>query len=254
MWDRVLQLASMANFPVLNTPGPGVSVNFRNTILATLNGDSLAALKPYLREVDLLREEVLIEAGDPPGRVWFPETAVLSSVRPLGDGRIAEGAEGLLDCLSGEPSGGRVAVQVEGAAVVVPAAAISALAAADPALRRVLLRAVRDAVDQAEQRVACNVFHEAASRLSRWLLEIGDKAGTDAFPLTQEHMAVLLGVQRTTANAAAQRLKIAGAISYRRGLVRIVSRGRLEAMTCECHRPPAMLPELPAALDRRRVA
>ena len=103
--------------------------------------------------------------------------------------------------------------------------------------------------------MACNIFHGVVPRLARWLLETRDRAASNGFPLTQDHMAVMLGVQRTTINAAAQRLKAAGAILYSRGVVRITDRHRLEEMTCECYRPPLnLLTAPPEVTSRRRVA
>ena len=59
--------------------------------------------------------------------------------------------------------------------------------------------------------------------------------GGDAIPLTQEFLGQMLGVRRTTVTIAAQRLQSAGLIRYRRGLIQIVDRPKLEELSCECH-------------------
>jgi len=41
-----------------------------------------------------------------------------------------------------------------------------------------------------------------------------DRTGSASFPLTQEYMAVMTGVQRTTISHMAANLKRAGVISY----------------------------------------
>jgi hypothetical protein len=64
---------------------------------------------------------------------------------------------------------------------------------------------------------------------------VQDRTNQVDIALTQGDIATLLGVQRTTINAAAGELRAAGAISYRRGKVRINDRSVLRAMTCSCY-------------------
>lgn len=218
---------------------------FRNRILRGLDSTSFAAMLPHLRSSMLVREQVLVEQDEAPDQVWFPETAILSAVRLMRDGRMVElatfgndGAAGLLACLSGAGSHSRIVTQGPGAALGIRAPTLRALASANPDLHRSLLDAVRELTDRVEQNLACNALHDVPSRLARWLLETRDRAESDRLHLTQEELATTLGVQRTTVNAAALQLKSSGAITYTRGLVRIVAPARLEAATCECYGAP----------------
>ena len=70
------------------------------------------------------------------------------------------------------------------------------------------------------QSVACNAFHSITERAARWLLHVQDRAG-DRIELTQEALAGLLGVQRTTVNAVIQELSSEGLIATSRGIVRV---------------------------------
>jgi CRP-like cAMP-binding protein len=88
---------------------------------------------------------------------------------------------------------------------------------------------------QAEQGVACNIAHEVHGRLARWLLMTQDRVGAPTFPLTQEYMSVMTGVQRSTVSVMAGTLKKAGVISYSRGFVTILNRDALIAHACECY-------------------
>jgi DNA-binding GntR family transcriptional regulator len=73
------------------------------------------------------------------------------------------------------------------------------------------------------------------ARLCRWLLQTHDCMEGNAIPLTQEFLAQMLGARRTTVTLAAKLLQSAGLIRYRRGLIQIVDRPKLEKLSCECY-------------------
>jgi CRP-like cAMP-binding protein len=88
---------------------------------------------------------------------------------------------------------------------------------------------------EAQQLAACNAVHEASARLCRWLLQTSDRIGSQTLPLTQELIAQMLGVRRTTVTIMAQALQSQGAITYMRGRVSILDREKLEHCACECY-------------------
>jgi DNA-binding transcriptional regulator YhcF (GntR family) len=90
-------------------------------------------------------------------------------------------------------------------------------------------------LSQVMQSVACNAFHPLEARCCRWLLTAQDRAGGDDIPLTQEYLAEMLGVQRTTVSAVARALQEQGLIGYRRGTIRLLDREAVEARSCECY-------------------
>jgi CRP-like cAMP-binding protein len=79
-------------------------------------------------------------------------------------------------------------------------------------------------------------MHDAAARLCRSLLQSADRAGSDHLTLTQESLAIALGVRRTSVTLLAQTLQKKGVIKYSRGVIQILDRSRLEACACECYR------------------
>jgi len=85
------------------------------------------------------------------------------------------------------------------------------------------------------QATACNAVHSVEQRLARWLLLAHDRMGKNEFPLTQEFVAMMLGVSRPSVTIVAGTLEKAGRITYRRGRLAIVDRQRLEAASCECY-------------------
>lgn len=78
-------------------------------------------------------------------------------------------------------------------------------------------------------------FHATQARCCRWLLLTHDRAGSDQFPLTQEFLASMLGVQRTRVTEVVGRLQAAGLIHYTRGQLTIRDRAGLEASACACY-------------------
>ena len=62
-----------------------------------------------------------------------------------------------------------------------------------------------------------------------------DRMQSDEFLLTQEFLAMMLGVQRTGVSAVASALQRAGLIRYKRGKVTILDRRGLERRSCECY-------------------
>jgi hypothetical protein len=104
-----------------------------------------------------------------------------------------------------------------------------------PALRTLVACCDAAVLSQTQHAAACNATHPARARLCRWLLELRDRYEGEAIPATQQLLAEMLGVQRTTVVLAAKELQAAGAIRCRRGKVRILDRRRLESETCECH-------------------
>jgi CRP-like cAMP-binding protein len=228
-------------------------VTLRNQLLLALYRTGSGVLAPHVREVKLGRGDAVFEEGMVPRTVLFPEGALLSSLATMADGRMVEvaatgleDAAGVLTCLASAPETCRTVVRIGGPAKVIAAPVLKAAADADESLRGTLLQFVRDMAVRAEQELACKVLHDVTARLARWLLLTRARTGEDRLPLTQDDMAVALGVQRTTLNASAMHLKAAGAIRYSRGVVQVLDAKRLETFACECHGP--------AARDSRRVA
>jgi Mn-dependent DtxR family transcriptional regulator len=72
-------------------------------------------------------------------------------------------------------------------------------------------------------------------RLCRWLLRGRDLCGTDTLKFTQEFIAEMLGVRRTSVTLAAKTLQEAGLIKYNRGQIQMLDLEGLQESTCECY-------------------
>jgi CRP-like cAMP-binding protein len=193
-------------------------------------------------EISLERGQVLFEPGDPIQHVYLPSNAVLSILTVMRDGGAVESSTvghetgtPLLWALASDVSRARVFTQIAGAAVRLPAARLRARAQESSDLMRLLVRHAGASAFQAEQGVACNILHSATARLGRWILMTQDRTGGRALPLTQEYMAVMTGVQRSTISMVANELRSAGAIRFSRGVVEVTDRAILERCACECY-------------------
>ncbi len=215
---------------------------WENHFLDSLGADDLRALRPHIAPVNLVRNEVLDEPGQPIRYVYLPVAAILSVVTVMRSGAQVEsrtiGREsgyGLLNALGSPIAFERMTVQVGGGAWRIARETLRAAAEESPALVRLIVQHAQTSVVQAAQNIACNSLHPAEQRLCRWLLLTQDRLASDIVPLTQEHLAIMLGVQRTTVTAIASQLQERGAISYVRGKITIRDREAMQRCACECY-------------------
>ena len=186
--------------------------------------------------------ELLYDVGGPVSEAHFPSSAGLSVVSVMKDGTCVEcatvgfeSAVGILPALSGGWSSNRTFVQLAGSGISIPAEGLRKQAAQSPPLVDLLLRFAQAVIAQEEQSVACNALHAPELRLARWILQSQDRLNMRVLPLTQDYLAIMLDVQRTTVSAAASQLKDEGLIRYSRGQLEILDRPALEARSCECY-------------------
>ncbi|WP_265530677.1 Crp/Fnr family transcriptional regulator [Sphingomicrobium marinum] len=192
--------------------------------------------------VTLEAGDVLFSAGDTIKYTYFPlAPTVISLIIELDDNRRVEAASigqegaigGIVSC-GDLPAFTRAEVQVGGRAMRLPLQTIEDAKQSSRFLRELYCRYADYLLAQVMQSVACNAFHPIEARAARWLLTARDRAG-DSLALTQEALASLLGVQRTTVNAAAKQLQHEGLIEYRRGRVEIRDVDKLRERTCDCY-------------------
>jgi CRP-like cAMP-binding protein len=99
----------------------------------------------------------------------------------------------------------------------------------------VLLRYAHALLTQVSQFAVCNHFHKVEKRLCLWLLITRDLIQSDTFEFTQEFLANMLGVPRTSITMIAGSLQKAGLIHYRRGKIQLLDHRGLESAVCECY-------------------
>jgi CRP-like cAMP-binding protein len=231
----------------------------RNALLCALDRATYDALAPHLARVEFQRGDLFYEPGQPMDHVYFPHSGVISLLSVMEDGSAIEtstvgreSAVGLASALTRTASFSRVVGQAAGVATRIEAARLRAVAAASPRLRDTLVRHLDALLAGAQQSVACNALHDVEERFCRWLLTCHDRSDQDELQLTQEFLAMMLGVQRTTVSQVACLVQEAGLIRYQRGRLTILDRTGLERRACECYRrirlhADRVLPPSPAA-------
>ena len=214
----------------------------QNRLLAALPPADYGLVGPLLTPIALERGRLLYDPGDLIDMVYFPHDGVISLMTLMQNGAAIEsatigpeGALGLMAAVSPRPSLSRAIVQTPCRAARISAAQLHEAWGKSPALRQVVDNHTEALFGHAIQSGACNALHSVEARFCRWLLTCHDRISDNTIALTQEFLADMLGVQRTTVTAVARTLQERGHIRYRRGIVDIIDRAGLEAMTCECY-------------------
>jgi CRP-like cAMP-binding protein len=236
-------LFSLAGSPtplgMISAPHPALT---GNRILDALPEQEIVRLRGRLRPTNFAPKHVLYNPGDRIDFIYFPVTAVFSVSIPLNDGSSIEmgtvgneGFFGLAGLFGDGVAKHEVAIQASGNGFRVATSAFREELERCKPWRDLCLKLSQLVVAEISQTAACNARHSLRSRCASWLLAMQDKVGTRSFAVNQEALATLLGVQRTGLSVQAQTLRREGLIQYRRGLLEICDRARLEATACECY-------------------
>jgi CRP-like cAMP-binding protein len=206
---------------------------FHNHILSGLSASDLALLEPHLERVDLPLRKVLEKPSRKLAAAYFPETGIASVVAngattPIEVGLIGrEGMSGIALVLGGDRGTNEVYVQVAGHGHYIRAKALSAAINASVSLHRSFLRFAHAFLNQTTRTAVANGRSKVEERLARWLLMADDRLDGGELPLTQEFLAMMLGVRRSGVTIALQVLEADGVIARRRGLIVLRDRARL---------------------------
>ncbi|MEQ7874771.1 Crp/Fnr family transcriptional regulator [Sphingomonas sp. ASV193] len=213
-----------------------------NRLLRTFSDALRARLLADSELVAMPEGEIVVRTGVNLLRTYFPlgETTVSLNAEIDGGRSIevasigSEGAIGGIVSCGHYPAFARAEVIVAGPAIVVARDKVEEAKAGSGHLRNIFCRYSDYLLAQIMQSVGCNSFHSIEQRAARWLLTAIDRAGP-RLQLTQEQLARLLGVQRTTLNAVVRSLQDDGAITIRRGSIELRDRAQLLRRSCYCY-------------------
>jgi DNA-binding transcriptional regulator YhcF (GntR family) len=212
-----------------------------NRLLAAIPAIDRAMLEPHAEFVELEHGQVLFEPEEDVVITHFPLTGTMAAlIVVLEDGRTAEaasiGREGALGGIVSaghKPAFARAMTQIAGPAFRLETARIEVVKQRSSVVRDLFDRYADVLLAQVLQSVVCNAFHPM--RLARWLLMTQDRIASNELPLTQEYLAQMLGVHRSTVIRFAQLLQNDGVIRSARGRLTVVNRAKLEKASCECY-------------------
>ena len=214
-----------------------------NKLLARLPAADYRHISSVLEPVSFSLGDVLLTPGDVLDRVYFPGNGVCSITQIMRNGRTIEvatvGNEGFIgiNALFGARrwSAGALVKIPDNAAHVMSINAFRCEVNRRRAFATLANRYAQGLVASLMRSVACNGLHSANERCARWLLTTRDRVGRDEFPLTQEFLALMLGVRRPTVTLALAALQRRHLIEYGHRRVVILDRRGLQAVSCECY-------------------
>ena len=221
---------------------PAVATHESNALLAGLAPETLAAMTENLWQQTISQGQVLYEPGEKIDNAYFPQSGMISLLIATDAGDFVEatsigreGGFGLRNGAGERRSFTRAVAQIGGKFSVLATKHLAHYSRHYSGFRDMIDGYTELRLAEAQQFAACNAAHDGSSRLARWLLQCADRTGSDMVPLTQEFLAQMLGIRRTTVTLLAQELQRLKMIKYNRGRISILDRAGLKARTCECY-------------------
>jgi CRP-like cAMP-binding protein len=213
-----------------------------NRLLDALPEATRRDVLSILTQRELKQHDILFDVRELVSEVHFPIDSVVSLVVPLVTGEVVEtamtGRDGVIGAsavLNGRVSLNRAIVQVGGHSLSCSVDSFKRIFGEHSRIRSLIGAHEQALFAQAQQSAACNASHQLENRLARWLLRAADLRGGDQLELTQEYLAEMLGVRRTSVTVIAHTLQQAGMISYTRGHIKLKDIPALKETACECY-------------------
>jgi CRP-like cAMP-binding protein len=234
-------------------------------LLLRSQGDDLRSTLAHAERVSIGAPTEIQRRGSPIDFVLFPTSGMAALAWTLEDGsEVTTIGMGFDDAIYATPGIALERAVYSARAYLplgllkIPAVRWQRFLDSNPEAARLLAGYGECLLARMQQSLACNAKHDVESRFCRWLLDMHYWQGGDSLPITQQGLAHLLGVRRTTITLIAQSLQDAGIIAYRRGVVGVADLYALRQSSCECHKvdrtcrrglQQAVAPERPAELD-----
>jgi CRP-like cAMP-binding protein len=214
----------------------------RNRLLAALRPRDYALLEPHLQIVPIGEGEFLHLPGDEIEQVYFPHKGIVSLMAISKEGNAiataSVGSEGAIGTIVGTGfvrAFTRALVHAPGVASRIEASHFRRAVSKSEMILSLLTRYHMAQMCQVQQTSLCNSLHDATSRLSRLLLLLSEQSKDDIISFSQDRLAYMLGLRRSSVTVVAQTLQSQHFIKYRRGRIEIVNRRGLKAAACECY-------------------
>ena len=214
----------------------------KNQLIANLWPTEHDSWLKHLQAVTMPMGQVLFDPGVELQHLHFPTTAVVSLTTTLESGDSTEsavvgrdGVVGVSVFMGGESTLTGAVVLLGGHGFRIRADILLAEFHRCGVVQHLLLRYTQTLLVQMSQNTVCSQHHSVEQRLSRSLLAKLDRIDGDEVLVTQERLALSLGVRREGVTHALATLERAAIVQRNRGRVRISDRTALEQRACECY-------------------
>jgi CRP-like cAMP-binding protein len=214
----------------------------KNILLSEIPDEEFTKLAPHLTYVELKVGRKLHTPSEGIEFSYFPNSGLVSLLVETKEGKSVEvgisGYEGLtgVAMLAGLTRTTHLAViEVAGDGFRIKAEILRQLLASTPQLLTMANRFAAVQGMQFAQTAACNRLHDVGPRMARWLLMTDDRVNADTLNVTHDFLSMMLGTDRPSVSAAARALQEQRVIEYKRGILRILDRNKLEGLVCECY-------------------
>jgi CRP-like cAMP-binding protein len=213
-----------------------------NHVLASMPEEDYRRIASSLRRVVLRSRQTLVRQGQTVQEIIFPARGVCSLIKNTQDGHSIEvlgigldGVVGATVALGQPDSPTDVVVQMsDDGALSLPVAVLREEMERGGALASVIVNYCRALTALLMQASACHARHSVEQRCCRWLLATQARVQRQSFAMTQEMLAMALGVRRPTVTLIIADLQRAGTVQYSRGSVNILDHAALVERACAC--------------------
>ncbi|TKV71678.1 Crp/Fnr family transcriptional regulator [Bradyrhizobium elkanii] len=224
------------------TSRPSMRSFLKNTILANLPLQDLAAMGKFLEPIVLRERMVLQEPRKRPDHVYFVESG-LTSLRIVAAESILEtavigyrGAVGASFLVGGHLSSHQSVVLFPGNAHRIRVEDLLRVMNERSEIREHLSRYVQALGLHCAQSGLCGVWHSREKRLASWLCLASDSLDAHVLPVTHEYLSSVLGLRRAGITETLTLFEEQGLIRKMRGVLQINERKCLEQKACCCYK------------------
>lgn len=221
-----------------STPAP----EYWNDVLNVMPKTAMQMMSPYLKRMRVAKEQYLFQQDDALEYVYFPETAIVSEIHLLEDGRMVEvamtgkeGGVGIPSLYNSENVPNCVQVIQAGTVLRMESKRLRELSEKLPQLPGFLYGTLEQYIRQMSQKAVCNMYHSVEQRFCTWLLMFQDRSSNEILRLTHEQIARTLGVYRPSVTCIALEMRKRRLIDYSRGGISIQDRPNMLRTACSCY-------------------
>lgn len=219
-----------------------VATRPENKLLRLLDLEGYRRLAPKLKVVALHAKQVLYRPKQQIDRVYFPDDAVICLMTVMENGDTLEtatvGREGAswISASIGAPSMPcETIVVIGGTAHALNVDDLDVEMQENHHFRDVLTQYSHALLIHSMRMTGCTGLHSLEQRCARWMLTTLDRVPQNAFSITHEFLAMLLGASRPSVSTVIEKFQKRGILTIERGQVTIGNRERLLELSCDCY-------------------